>query len=179
MINPVRGVRNRSPIQYKNVLKRSPANFSDSKASRSFCCSFHSKNWEYLGNSVVDVGDWDGDGVGDYAVGSPGETVGGVEGHGRVRVFSGASGDQIAQSDSLYNAVDAEFGFALAGGFDADDDGLPELAVGAPGRNEVLILELGTGAFAGQLLVRQTIFAIDTPTVDLQAFGRTVVNVVS
>lgn len=138
---------------------------------------FGEESFEYYGSAVVDVGDWDGDGVGDYAVGSPGEAVAGVEGHGRVRVFSGVSSDQIAQSEGLFTAADAEVGFAIAGGFDSDEDGVPELAVGVPGLGEVLIVELGTGSFGAQLLVRERIFAIDSPTVELREFGRTVVNV--
>jgi hypothetical protein len=67
---------------------------------------------------LVALGDVDGDGIGDLALGVS----------GRVHVFSGASGVQIrVHSPSL-----AGFGSSLAGRVDCDGDGVGDLVVGAP-----------------------------------------------
>ena len=87
---------------------------------------------DLFGISVDGVGDWDRDGVPDFAVGADQSTH--VLGHpptgpGYARVFSGANGTVLATFAGL--ADDDWYGSSVAGLGDADGDGFPELAVGA------------------------------------------------
>ncbi|MDP6540307.1 MAG: integrin alpha [Planctomycetota bacterium] len=79
---------------------------------------------EEFGQSVAGIGDYNGDGIGDYAVGAPG---GGAS--GEVLLYSGADGSQIGSAGGT--VAGAEFGAALAGGMDVNNDGLGEFIVGA------------------------------------------------
>jgi hypothetical protein len=94
-----------------------------------------------FGFSVIGVGDWDGDGVDDFAVSAPG--VPGVvplpcvlppckpnPQWGRVFVISGATGALIKKFEPPEETL--EFGYAIAPLGDINGDGKPELAVGAP-----------------------------------------------
>jgi len=82
-----------------------------------------------FGQAVCGLGDLDGDGRGDVAVGAPLADVNGTN-SGRVEVFSGADGSVLLVLDGA--AAWDQFGFALAGPGDVDGDGVPELLVGAP-----------------------------------------------
>ena len=83
-----------------------------------------------FGSSLTAAGDLDGDGVCDLAVGAP---RAGVEfAHaGQVRVFSGRTGAEIwrVEGDSRSDGL----GTALASAGDVDQDGVPDLIMGAPG----------------------------------------------
>ena len=63
---------------------------------------FETEVGDSLGASLALVGDWDGDGVEDYAVGSPGADLQAVfvelPDHGRVEVRSGVDDSVIAAS---------------------------------------------------------------------------------
>ena len=84
---------------------------------------------DLFGWSVAKIGDLDGDGAPELAVGDPRNVSG--PGDGNVTIFSGASGSRLFE---LRNQDPRErFGFALAGVGDVDQDGFPDLAVGAPG----------------------------------------------
>lgn len=77
-----------------------------------------------FGASVASAGDVDGDGRDDVAVGDPG-------GSGSVTVHSSATGALLR---SYSGDVDGgDFGAAVLGVGDVDDDGTPDLAIGAPG----------------------------------------------
>jgi hypothetical protein len=82
-----------------------------------------------FGWAVCIVGDCDGDGRAEFAVGLPGWTGTQIE-SGQVRVYSGADGSLLhtftgdGQADS--------FGAAVAGAGDVDGDGAADLIVGAP-----------------------------------------------
>ncbi len=90
-----------------------------------------------LGESLVSVGDLTGDGVPDWAVGAPGGNAsqGGsfLDGTGEVVLVSGATTTVLSllPGDSPQDA----FGAAVAAVGDVDADGVPDLAVGAPGHD--------------------------------------------
>lgn len=91
-----------------------------------------SSNFARLGASVAALGDLNGDARRDLAAGAPGHN-----GRGRVIAWSGAS---VTGSVTTLWSVDGsgagdELGSALAGQFDANGDGLGDVACGARGEN--------------------------------------------
>ena len=81
------------------------------------------------GESVVALGDVDGDGVPDFGVGDPDYSANGVAA-GAAWIYSGSDGSII---HTLVGEVDADdFGHALADLGDLNGDGRVEIAVGAP-----------------------------------------------
>lgn len=80
---------------------------------------------ERFGWSLAALGDQDGDGVAEYAVGAP--TTLGV---GSARVYSGQSGALLREL--LGSEAGEAFGYAIGGGSDLDRDGVDELWVGSP-----------------------------------------------
>ncbi len=98
-----------------------------------------------FGRAVAPLGDRDGNGVPDLAVGAPGDNDGGID-HGSVWwLFLDAAGGVVATAKISDTAggftgdldFDDEFGTALALLDDLDGDGFRELAVGAPGDDDV------------------------------------------
>lgn len=103
-----------------------------------------------LGEAMA-VGDFNGDGVDDLAVGAPDDIAGGLVGAGRVHIFVGLQRQggflgglhqipyvieepdlsQILIGENPGPEHDARFGGALAAG-DLDGDGIDELIIGAP-----------------------------------------------
>lgn len=84
---------------------------------------------QQLGASVDGIGDVDGDGFADFAIGESEHAILGA-GSGKVRIYSGASGAVVAtlSGDSAGDA----FGYSLSAAGDVDGDGVPDLIVGAP-----------------------------------------------
>ncbi len=85
----------------------------------------------YLGFSLADAGDVDGDGVDDLLAGAPAAWDGSGYGPGAALLFSGATGRLLLQVE--LDPFPWEFGYAVAGLGDVDGDAVPDFAVGAPG----------------------------------------------
>ena len=85
-----------------------------------------------FGSAVTSIGDVDGDGVPDFAVGAPLTLGPGGNGYldGRVLVFSGASKALLHELNPLRHR--GFFGGTLAAAGDLDGDGVPDLIIGAP-----------------------------------------------
>jgi len=82
-----------------------------------------------FGAAVAGVGDMNGDGVPDFAVGARLDDHGALN-SGAVYLFSGASGLLLREHHG--SAVGDLFGSAVFGAGDMNGDGRPELVVGAP-----------------------------------------------
>jgi hypothetical protein len=126
-------------------------------------------NNDRFGSAIADIGDVNGDGIRDLAVGAPNDDDGSdnagavwilmMQADGRVNSWQKIS-KQAGGFDGNLNAND-HFGAAIAGMGDLDNDGRPDLAVGAPGADEggtdrgaIWILFLDAG---GRVLQEQNI----------------------
>ncbi|KAA3607841.1 MAG: hypothetical protein DWQ01_12195 [Planctomycetota bacterium] len=83
---------------------------------------------DQFGTSVACPGDVDLDGVPDFLVGAPFHDAGGINA-GMARLISGASGELIV---TFYgDFADDNFGRRVRGAGDVDNDGVPDLVIGA------------------------------------------------
>ncbi|MBK8288929.1 MAG: FG-GAP repeat protein [Cellvibrionales bacterium] len=91
---------------------------------------------EKAGSVVAFVGDFNGDGYGDYAIGAPKYEVPAIDGAkaikgaGQAKVFSGEDGAILASV--IGAATKDSMGFSVTGGADIDKDGFDDVLVGAP-----------------------------------------------
>lgn len=92
---------------------------------------------DHFGTAVVGLGDVNGDGRADFAVGAPQDANVFALGPGYVRVFSGASGGVLFTLQGTTFSTDA-FGSALGSVGDLNGDGRPEFIVGAPGAGAIV-----------------------------------------
>ncbi|WP_281018759.1 FecR domain-containing protein [Minwuia sp. IMCC3077] len=118
---------------------------------------------EYAGRAVAAIGDVNGDGFTDFAVGGPGVYNGYYRGSGAIAVVfgdaDGLSGDlDLDNLDgtngfSFYSGYfgPEQLGASISGGGDLNGDGIDDLVVGAPGTNgsrgEILIVFGSTNGF--------------------------------
>lgn len=107
--------------------------------------------------AALAIGDFDSDGLGDVAIGAPGESTDGVNAVGAVTVIYGSgspftgggviSFDQNTSGIPGANELDDNFGAALAAG-DFDGDGDDDLAIGVPQE------DVGNGFNEGMVVIR-------------------------
>ncbi len=98
------------------------------------------KDDDLFGSALAGIGDLDGDGAFDLAVGVPGDDKGGTDRGGVWILFLGADGkvqqkQKIADDSGGFGGGlkdDDRFGSAVADIGDVNADGIPDLAVGAP-----------------------------------------------
>jgi hypothetical protein len=97
-------------------------------------------NFDNFGSSVANVGDLDGDGVTDLAVGAPGDDTGGVI-RGAVHILFLKNDGTVKSITKIASGIGGgptldngdNFGRSVANVGDLDGDGVADLAVGATG----------------------------------------------
>ena len=141
----------------------------------------------HFGTAVAALGDVDSDGVADFVVGADGKDIGGggsssikrgerqspdeggTPNVGQAFVFSGKTGALIRILDDPadgYSAAGAHFGSAVANIGDVNQDGVTDIAVGAPGKAQLFVFNGKTG---------DELYEIDSPTFDtMPSFGAAV-----
>ncbi len=109
---------------------------------------------EKTGAAVAFAGDFDGDGYGDYVIGSPNYSIPAAPpvkamiGAGKAEVISGKDGSVLASV--VGTAAKDAMGFAVAGNADIDHDSFADVVVGAPNATamhvgKVVVLYGGAG----------------------------------
>lgn len=98
----------------------------------------------HFGHAVAGLGDVDGDGRSDFAVGAPGYSRG-AEHEGIVYVWLGLPTETSIPWSREGVEVQARFGTSLTGVGDVDADGHADLLIGAPGLGEQGQVELYRG----------------------------------
>ncbi|MHC5065892.1 MAG: integrin alpha [Planctomycetota bacterium] len=83
--------------------------------------------YQEFGTDTADLGDINGDGISDYALGTTATQSSGIPGY--VRIYSGADGSEI-RTLSGTQLVDL-FGESLANAGDVDGDSIPDIIIGA------------------------------------------------
>ncbi|XP_074080402.1 integrin alpha-IIb [Macrotis lagotis] len=98
-----------------------------------------SELYGHFGSAIAPLGDLDQDGYNDIAVGAP---FGGPNGQGRVFIFQGQDDGLSPRPSQILDSPfhqGSGFGFALKGVIDIDDNGYPDLLVGAFGASQVVV----------------------------------------
>ncbi|MCP4967634.1 MAG: hypothetical protein GY926_20675, partial [bacterium] len=144
-------------------------------------------NNDYLGSSVSGVGDLDGDGVADIAVGAYGDDDGGAS-RGAVYVLFLNSDGTVKAEQKISDTVgglstvlgDSDyFGWSTSGIGDVDGDGVADIAVGAYGdddggtsRGAVYVLFLNSdGTVKAEQKISDTAGGLTTALDDTDYFG--------
>ncbi|MBK8180906.1 MAG: FG-GAP repeat protein [Planctomycetes bacterium] len=100
------------------------------------------QGYQKLGRAVVSIGDVDGDGTADYAIGSDGWDVTSRIDAGMFTIFSGASGATILVVQGP--TAGAELGYSIAATGDVDGDLIPDVLVGSSGSGAWVYSASGT-----------------------------------
>lgn len=113
-----------------------------------------------FGRSVVNVGDLNGDGADDVAIGSTGQDTA----LGRVDVYSGKTGDRLWSA----SGADAGFGRAIVAIADVSGDGVRDIAISSPGLDGKGMVAIYSGADGS---LRTSILGDSFGAADGAAFG--------
>jgi hypothetical protein len=84
-----------------------------------------------FGSSLSDAGDVNNDGKNDIIVGAQSEDAFGIRDAGRAYVFNGANGDTLFTMQSHFPDLFGNFGAAVSGAGDVNNDGMSDVIVGA------------------------------------------------
>ncbi|MCA9322096.1 MAG: VCBS repeat-containing protein, partial [Planctomycetes bacterium] len=103
-----------------------------------------SNSVDSFGFAVSRAGDVDGDGIGDYVIGSPIDPFPGMTSVGRAWIYSGATG--LVMVTLSGNASQSHFGDAVGAAGDIDGDGYAEVLIGSR-------LASVQGSFSGRAVV--------------------------
>ena len=110
---------------------------------------------DQFGYSLARIDDVNGDGADDLLVGAYLADSTFASDTGEVFLFSGATGQLLDRFGDPDGVAGDEFGRSIAAVDDADDDGLQDLLVGAPGfdsfRGQAVLLSSATGAVLDRL----------------------------
>ncbi|KAM9813807.1 integrin alpha-5-like [Neosynchiropus ocellatus] len=130
-----------------------------------------------FGTSLAPLGDLDQDGFNDVAIGCP---YGGADQQGLVLIYNGHSGGlkdtptQTLSGQLAYSAFPSNFGYALRGNRDVDQNGYPDLIVGAFGADKsVLYRARPIVSASASLSVQPTMFNQEERLCELITGGET------
>lgn len=98
---------------------------------------------DLTGRSVAGIGDINGDGISDLAIGAPSADIGGVTDLGGVYVVFGSTGGAVPALSALdgsngfliQGATNVSTGYTVCSVGDVNADGLADMAISAPGEN--------------------------------------------
>ncbi|XP_070758138.1 integrin alpha-5-like [Enoplosus armatus] len=131
-----------------------------------------------FGTSLAPLGDLNQDGFNDMAIGCP---YGGDDHHGLVLIYNGHAGGlmgtatQTLSGQWASSSFPASFGFALRGNRDLDQNGYPDLIVGAFGADKAVLYRARPIVSASaSLTVQPTMFNQEEKTCELFTGNETI-----